>query len=234
MNELRRHVSNALEGIQIDFGGGCSVSKGFVMARLIKKYRITDSLDIGVYRGRSLVPQAVAHREYTGGMAYGVDPWLNSEARESGNPALRYAIDKFVDTTNFQAIYEEVDALIRRLKLDQNCTLIREKSCDAVRYFESKGISFGLIHIDGNHDSERVMEDVSLYLPRLRRGGFVVMDDVSWDSVKSAYAVVSNRLEKIYQRIDSDRRNDYAVFWDAPSWTAASLLRGRLMLVGRE
>jgi hypothetical protein len=234
MNELRRQVSNALDSIQIDFGGGCSLSKGYLMAWLIKQYRITDSIDIGVYRGRSLVPQAIAHREYTGGTAYGVDPWLNSEARESGNPALRDEIDKFVDTTNFQAIYEEVCALILRLELDQNCTLIRETSCDAVRYFERKGVSFGLIHIDGNHDSERVIEDVSLYLPRLRPGGFVVMDDVSWDSVKGAYAIVSNRFEKIYQRIDSDGRNDYAVFWDAPSWKAASVLRGRLMLVGRE
>jgi len=231
MNELRVQVRDALEGIQIDFGGGCSMSKGYLMAWLIKKYRITNSIDIGVYRGRSLVPQAVAHREYTGGTAYGVDPWLNSEARESGNPALKDAIDEFVDTTNFQAIFEEVDALIRRLKLDQNCTLIREKSSHAVRYFESKDIGFGLIHIDGNHDSERVMEDVSLYLPRLRRGGFVLMDDVSWDSIKLAYAVVSKRFYRIYQR--TDEWNDYAVFWDAPSWTAASLLRAELMFVGR-
>jgi hypothetical protein len=75
------------------------------------------------------------------------------------------------------------------------------------------------------------MEDVSLYLPRLRRGGFVLMDDVSWDSIKFAYAVVSKRFYRNYQR--TDEWNDYAVFWDAPSWTAASLLRGRLMLIGR-
>jgi hypothetical protein len=231
MNELRRQVSEAVEGIQIDFGGGCSVSKAYLMAWLISKYQITSSIDIGVYRGRSLVPQAVAHREFTGGKAYGVDPWLNSEVRETGNPAIREAIDSFVDTTNFPAIYEEVDALIRRLRLDQNCTLVRQKSCDAIHYFENERISFGLIHIDGNHDSDRVMEDVSLYLPRLCSAGFVVMDDISWDSVKSAYVVVSKRFCKLFQRID--KLNDYAVFWDAPSRAAASLLRARLMLVGR-
>jgi hypothetical protein len=231
MNELRRQLSNALDGIKIDFGGGCSLSKGYVMAWLIKKYRITHSADIGVYRGRSLVPQAVAHREYTDGRAYGVDPWLSSEAREIDNPTLRDAIDRFVDTTNFQAIFEDVGALLLRLELNQNCTLIREKASDAVRYFESEGIGFGLIHIDGNHDSDRVMEDVSLYLPRLRPGGFVLMDDVSWDSIKPAYSVVSKRFYRVYQR--TDKWNDYAVFWDAPSWTAASLLRAQLMFVGR-
>src|SRR5215467_3480220 len=196
MDDLRRRVRDAVSTIQIDFGDGCSVSKGYLMAWLIRKYRITASVDIGVYRGRSLVPQAVAHRGFTGGKPYGVDPWLDAEVRETGNPALRKAIDEFVDTTDFPAIYGEVEALIRRLKLDQNCILVREKSCDAIRYFEREDIRFGLIHIDGNHDSDRVTADASLYLPHLERGGFVVMDDVSWDSVISAYTAVSKRLCK--------------------------------------
>src|ERR1700722_8967735 len=231
MDELKRQVSNALKGIQIDFGGGCSLSKGYLMAWLIRKYQISSSVDIGVYRGRSLVSQAVAHLGYTGGIVYGVDPWLNSEVREDDNPALKEAINEFATITDFSAIYEGVVALIDKLKLVQNCTLVRETSRDAIRFFERERITFGLIHIDGNHDSDRVMEDVSLYLPRLRRGGFVLMDDVSWNSIKFAYSVVSKRLYRIYQR--TDQWNDYAVFWDAPSWIAASLLRGSLMAVGR-
>ena len=231
MDELRRQVSDAVSGIQIDFGGGCSVSKGYVMAWLIRQYRITSSIDIGVYRGRSLVPQAVAHREFTGGKAYGVDPWLNVEVRETGNPDKQQAIDSFIDATDFPAIYREVDILLRKLKLEQNCELVRERSQDAASYFDREKIKFGLIHIDGNHDAERVATDVSLYLPRLNRGGFVVMDDVSWDSVRASYAAVSANLYKIYQRLDA--WNDYAVFWDAPSWISASMLRGRLAFVAR-
>src|SRR5215469_6389279 len=223
MHELKNRVRDALEGIQIDFGGGCSVSKGYLMAWLISKYQITSSVDIGVYRGRSLISQAVAHRGYTGGTVYGVDPWLNLEARENDNPALKDAIDKFIDTTDFPSIYQEVVSLIQKLDLGQNCTLVRHTSGEALRYFESKGITFGLIHIDGNHDADRVMQDVSLYLPRLRNGGFVLMDDISWDSIKFAYATISKRFHRIYRR--TDRYNDYAVFWDAPSWAAASVLR---------
>src|ERR1700732_4808936 len=155
MDELRQQISDAVSGIQIDFGGGCSVSKGYLMAWLIRQYRITSSVDIGVYRGRSLVPQAVAHREFTGGKAYGVDPWLNAEVRETGNPSQQQAIDKFIDTTDFPAIHLEVDALIKSLKLETNCQLVRERSQDAIRYFEREDIKFGLIHIDGNHDLDR-------------------------------------------------------------------------------
>lgn len=230
MDELRQQISDALSGIQIDFGGGCSVSKGYLMAWLIRQYRITSSVDIGVYRGRSLVPQAVAHREFTGGKAYGIDPWLNAEVRETGNPDKQQEIDNFIDATDFPAIYREVDILLRKLNLEQNCELVRERSRDAITYFERNNIKFGLIHIDGNHDAERVATDVTLYLPRLNRGGFVVMDDVSWASVRPCYTAVSARLYKIYERLDA--WNDYAVFWDAPSWISAFILSGRLGSVG--
>jgi hypothetical protein len=231
MDELRLQISEALSGIQIDFGGGCSLSKGYLMAWLIRQYQITSSVDIGVYRGRSLVPQAVAHREFTGGKAYGIDPWLNAEVRETGNPDKQQEIDNFIDKTDFPAIYKEVDILLRKLNLAQNCELVRERSWDAISYFEREKIKFGLIHIDGNHDEERVASDLSLYLPRLNRRGFVVMDDVSWASVRPCYAAVSARLYKVYQRLDA--WNDYAVFWDAPSWISASILRWRLGFVGR-
>jgi hypothetical protein len=231
MDNLRRQVSNAVSDIQIDFGGGCSLSKGYVMAWLIRKYKIMNSIDIGVYRGRSLVPQAVAHREFTGGQAYGVDPWSNVDARETGNPDLRQAIDSFIDATDFPALYSQVCTVIRTLSLEENCKLIRQRSCEAVKLFERENIKFGLIHIDGNHDTERVMSDISLYLPRLIGGGFIVLDDISWDSVRSAYATVSTHYYKVYQRIDAF--NDYAVFWDAPSRLAASILHARLTLLGR-
>ena len=231
MDKLRRQIIDALSGIQIDFGGGSSASKGYLMAWLIREYEIASSVDIGVYRGRSLVPQAICHREFTGGKAYGVDPWSKIEARETDNPVLRTAIDRFIDETDFAAICAEVGTLIQRLDLEKNCQLVRETSSSAIRYFERESITFGLIHIDGNHDSDRVMADVALYLPRLSSGGFVVMDDVSWDSVKPAYSAVSMRLRKVYQKQDAS--NDYAVFWDAPSWVAARLLNARLTFVGR-
>ena len=75
MSLLRRELSHLLTKIPIDFGGGCSVRKAHVMAWLISRFQLKQSLDIGVYRGRSLLPQSLAHRLSGGGIAYGVDPW---------------------------------------------------------------------------------------------------------------------------------------------------------------
>lgn len=228
---LRADIAGVLARIPVDFGGGCSLSKACCLAYLIRRFRMRSTLDIGVYRGRSLFPQALAHARFTGGVAYGVDPWDASEAWERDNPALREAIGAFVEGTDFPAIHEEVTALNRELRLEGHCVLLRRTSSDAITYFRERDIRFDLIHIDGNHDTEKVREDVDLYLPRLADGGFVVVDDISWDSVRPACADLSASMSRVWSRVD--RENDYAVFWKPPSPARAAALRMRLMWIAR-
>jgi hypothetical protein len=97
-------VSAVLNRIPIDFGGGCSLHKVSVMAWLIQHFGLKSSLDIGVYRGRSLFPQAVAHKFSSGGVVYGVDPWSSIEAVEYDNVPLPDKIDEFISTTDFDGI----------------------------------------------------------------------------------------------------------------------------------
>src|SRR4051794_26030032 len=94
---LYRQVARVLEQIPVDFGGGCSVSKAHVMAWLIRRHQLTTTLDIGVYRGRSLFPQGIAHVQYTGGVVYGVDPWSSEAAREHDHEQLRDALARFAN-----------------------------------------------------------------------------------------------------------------------------------------
>ncbi len=176
---LHAAVQEVLSRIPVDFGGGCPPKKAYAMAWLIRAERLRSSLDIGVYRGRSLMPQAVAHRDYTGGVAYGVDPFSNAEAMQNDNEALREKIRQFVAATDFERMYGEVLALRDSLGLAEHCRLVRETSEEAAVDFAQRGMRFGLIHVDGNHDTAKVLRDVQLYWPLLSRGGFVVMDDVS-------------------------------------------------------
>jgi hypothetical protein len=74
------------------------------------------------------------------------------------------------------------------------------------------------------------MEDVDAYLPLLKRGGFVVLDDISWDSVRPAYTAVSRKMTHLFERVDG--RNDYAVFADDCGVSKAMALRGLLKAVG--
>jgi hypothetical protein len=182
------------------------------MAWLISRYSLKTTLDIGVYRGRSLFPQALAHQYSTGGTVYGVDPWSRAEARENDHLELKDAINAFIDQVDFECIYADVNVLRERLSLQTHCILLRQTSACAIEYFEKGDIYFDLIHIDGNHDAERVMQDLNLYLPRLNIDGFLITDDISWSSVQPVYQTASLQLSLLFERVDS--QNDYAVFWN--------------------
>jgi hypothetical protein len=212
MDPLRSEITDLLTHIPLDFGGGCSASKAYVMAHFIRDLRMQATLDIGVYRGRSLLPQALAHLRHSGGVAYGVDPWSKADARENDNLELKAQLDRFVETTDFEALHGQVDALRRRFGVERHCVLVRKRSADAAEDFRRAGMRFDLIHVDGNHDTAVVMKDVQDCLLLLKRGGILVMDDVSWRSVRPAYDDVASRTTKLFERTDA--LNDYAVFWN--------------------
>jgi predicted O-methyltransferase YrrM len=209
---LLRSVERFLDAVPIDFGGGCSVPKAQLLAALIRHRGITRSVDLGVYRGRSLFPQAIAHQRYTGGVVYGVDPWTAEAAHQEDRPDLRTQLERFTRETDFEAIHRRVQDLRRVAGFEGSCAIVRTTSADAARRFEERGTTFGLVHIDGNHDTARVTEDVARYLPLLDRGGVVVLDDVSWDSVRPAFDRLAAATTHVFERVAEG--DDYAVFWN--------------------
>lgn len=220
---LYENVRELLDKIIVDFGGGCGVDKAFVMAWLIGFFKMKTTLDIGVYRGRSLFPQALAHKIFTKGVAYGVDPWTKIDAKEEGYPELKQKIDEFVDKTDFDQIFYQVESFNKKNEFTKNCILLRKKSEDAAAYFRENNIKFDLIHIDGNHDTKYVVNDIALYLPLLNKNGFMVMDDISWNSVKPALDILDKKINLVSFRIDNI--NDYAVYWNTNSKLKLSLLK---------
>lgn len=193
-----------------DFGGGCSHEKAFLMSLIIKEFKLKKTADIGVYRGRSFFPQAIAHQLYSDGVVYGIDPYSNEDAVQKDRPDLQNELDKFVSLTDFQKLYDDVSKIIIDNNYQNNCKLIRKKSSDAVIEFKNNSTKFGLVHIDGNHDTKFVMEDINNYFPLLAEKSFIVLDDISWDSVKPAYSSLKNELIFIDEFIDST--NDFALF----------------------
>ncbi|MGD0877562.1 MAG: glycosyltransferase [Anaerolineales bacterium] len=194
--ELFRALRKIVNKIPVDFGGGCPLQKSFLMSYIFLKYDLKNYVEIGVYRGRSFLPMAYVAR-IMGGMAFGIDPYTPEIAKlfdlKEGD---RQKVNAFVDTLDFTKIYQDVINLDQKLKLDNNSKIIREKSNMAVRHFRQ--ISIDMLHIDGNHDTKHVLEDVDLYLPLVKNGGFIVVDDINWDSVKPAYKKLRKVCETVF------------------------------------
>lgn len=192
-----------------DFGGGCSMEKALAMSLLIKEFNLQNTVDIGVYRGRSLFPQAIAHKLFSKGIVYGVDPYTKEAANQNDYPEIQKELDSFVSNTDFQKLFDEVSSIINKNYID-NCVLIRKKSSDAAKEFSENNKKLDLVHIDGNHDTKFVLEDVENYLPLLSKKSFIVLDDISWKSVSPALELLNKEMNFISQKID--KTNDFAIF----------------------
>lgn len=211
--EIRR-LKNELQKIQtfipVDFGGGCSTKKGLLMAAIITEFDLKKTADIGVYRGRSFFPQVIAHKLFTGGVVYGVDPFSNEAAKQLENPDLTTDLIAWAEKTDFEKIFQDVRSLIIQFDLSVSGEIVKKKSSDAIKDFNDQNMKFGLIHIDGNHDTKFVMEDVLNYTPVLEKQGFVVLDDVSWNSVTPAYDFLAEKGKVVFRK--TDKADDYAIF----------------------
>ena len=205
MMNLFNELNNISELITLDFGGGSLISKTYLMAYLILRNNLKTYVEIGVYKGRSLLPVTYAIKQNKG-MSYGIDPYLKETAREydiEGN--LQMELDEFIDKLDFESIYQDVIKLRSSLSFENHLKLIRKKSSDSIEFFKKNSIKIDMIHIDGNHDTKYVMEDVELYLPLLEQNSIVIMDDIDWDSVKPAYEKLKETMTVIFES------NDFAI-----------------------
>jgi len=206
LNGKVRHVLNA---IPIDFGGGCSRKKALLFAGIIHELQFKVTVDIGVYRGRSFFPQALAHRYSSDGIVYGVDPYDPTAAQQNDTPELANAMQVFVAETNFDSLFESVQQRIHQMGLEKHATLLRMTSSEAAKHFRDRNIECDLVHIDGNHDTEAVLSDVSSYIPLLSASGILVLDDVSWKSVRPALELAQRDMKLLVETHDD--WNDFAV-----------------------
>lgn len=200
--------------VPADFGGGSGAVKALAFADLIVTQGIRDAVEIGVYRGRSLFPVAAMLKLVGGGKVIGIDPWSAAEAMQHDEHEAGEAVREFAVAHPWEETYAGVVQAIEILELGDHCELRRLTSAAAAPGIAAASV--GLVHIDGKHDRAAVERDVELYLPKLRRGGFLVLDDASWASVRPLVEELRGRLDPVLQVFDGmplyEAGNDFIVF----------------------
>jgi predicted O-methyltransferase YrrM len=177
--------------------GACPPRKQRILAHLIVERGLTRAVEIGVFAGASLFPQAIAMRQ-TGGQVTGIDPWSEAEAEQKDNldrilPLLGEGWAKRVD---WDGVYREVEERIRRHGLSPHCVLLRMPSQQASSAIEGP---LDLLHVDGNHDYVRCADDLARWVPKLRSGGLLVLDDTAWDTIHPQYLEMKARMGVVYE-----------------------------------
>ena len=171
------------------------LGKQVFLAHLILENDLKKSVEIGVYTGGSLVPQAVALKQ-TGGIAVGIDPYSDAAAIQKDNQEIMDRVDPALLRPDRDKMYRSLLVLLERHDLSAVCRILRMTSNDAANDVKD---GMDLLHIDGNHDFDRVMDDLVNYLPKLRVGGFLVMDDIDWPTIIPLYNLVKGQMREVYE-----------------------------------
>jgi predicted O-methyltransferase YrrM len=164
-----------LQDILKSIYGFCSVKKATVLTNLILKHKLQLIVEIGVLEGSSFIPQALAAKQNGFGKVYAIDPWSQEES-------LQYTKDEnhrnYWGTVNHNTFYSNFINHIEAYNIGSFVEVYKTTSKEASKNFLPYSID--LLHVDGNHSEEQSYEDVCLYLPLVRKGGFVVFDDLHW------------------------------------------------------
>lgn len=182
---------DAVENVADALPGWCTKRKARRLADLALAPECLTVAEIGVYAGRSLIPMALALRGKPGAKAYAIESWDNTVATAEPTSEENDNWWAQVDLKEKKQIFLEAlvcaDLLevVRILELPSNSA-----AC-------SFATTLDLVHIDGSHAENQALIDTQAWAKHVRAGGIIVLDDISWDSVRNARSFLRERCEVI-------------------------------------
>ena len=164
-----------------DSGGACTPYKFmYIYNNFVHDKNIKTIVEIGVYNGCFLLPITFMNNNT---LSCGIDPYESFIQNDIKDKNL-YKIAASI-STNSEFLNSVYNRLVNNInKFNLNVNILRDKSENVVNNFDDNSID--ILHIDGCHDYEYVLKDLSLYSNKIIKDGIIIMDDTNWPSVRSA------------------------------------------------
>lgn len=167
---------------QKTFHGWCTEEKVNQLMDLIYDVKPKTCVEIGVFGGSSVYPIAAALKYCSSGLIHAIDPWSVQECLKG------YSADdpnyKWWASINLDEIFSDFMKKMQHYQVNAYCVILRKTSEEAVHHFEDESID--ILHIDGNHTEAIALNDIKLYFPKVKTGGYIWFDDVNWTSTAKA------------------------------------------------
>ena len=122
-------------------------------------------LEIGCFYGANLLSVANSYGLHSDSKLYCIDPWEDYDEYPEYKTEQLSIFDSFINNINNSNCKEKI-------------IINRGYSNIEIPKFEDD--FFDIIYIDGNHNSEYVLEDAVLSFRKLKKNGIMIFDDYGW------------------------------------------------------
>lgn len=185
--KLPNYIRDAIHNYLPPLDGWTEPDRACEMAELVCQIKPKVIVEIGTFGGRSAIAMAFALRHVNkGGKIYCLDPWRLDYAKEGEWKDNQEWYEKNVD---LHVIHRTCMEAIWSHNIDEWLVVIRAASQHCADLFPQ----IDLLLVDGNHSEIASYRDVELYVPRVRKGGFILMDDLDWSVPVDGQPVNSTR-----------------------------------------
>jgi len=140
-------------------------------------------VEIGAFGGTKTYPIARALKYLHSGQLYAIDAWDFDIAIQGLTDEKKTSFWKEID---FDGIYTMLQNVLVQTETDRYCHLVRKTSKQAVSQFENNSIDF--LFIDGSETPSGSLEDVTLYFPKVKEGGYIWLNKAEMQSKNEATA----------------------------------------------
>lgn len=165
------------------------VQQNFYTSTGITSNRPPVIVEIGVFGGQSLVAFAAAAAA-TKGHVWGIDPWNAGDSTAHADDPDNTAWWSKVD---YEGLYRRCLKSLLDAELTHMTSLLRMSSRQAARLFDDESID--VLHIDGNHAPVSSTFDTVMWVPKVRRGGLIIFDDIDWKQTEMAYELAKQQCD---------------------------------------
>ena len=151
-------------------------------------------VEIGAFGGAMTYPIASTLHFLKEGTLYAIDAWDVSTAIEGLNN------EKNIDwwkKVNMEAMLQQCTKLLSDKQLT-DCKLIHKRSQDAVSSFSDESIDF--LFIDGSTSRKGSLEDATLYLPKVKKGGYIWLNRADMDNKNKTIAFLMKNCKWIKEK----------------------------------
>jgi hypothetical protein len=189
VDDLKKTVTDAMPNLY----GWCTKEKALNFIDLVLEVKPKICVEIGVFGGKSLFPVAAALKFLGQGIVIGIDPWSQEEIIPYFDPVKDLAHINWWSKVNMDQIYYSYLNTLSHYGLEDYVITLRSTS--AIASYAMGEID--ILHLDGNHTESMVTRDVELYLPKVRSGGYIWLNDSLWSNMQPAVDILFDTCDLV-------------------------------------